>query len=110
MDAILAQLEAFNDRDLESFLAAYAPDAVMEDGDGNTVMAGHEGLRAMYGPLFAQSPNLHTDVVNRIVVGNYVIDEERTSGFTFTGFPTEFHAAVVYRLADGRIARVRLLM
>ena len=110
MDAVLVQLDAFNRRDLEGFLAAYAPDVVIEDGAGNVMMQGHDGIRAMYGPLFAQSPDLRAEVVNRIAVGDYVIDEERTTGFNFPGYPTELHAAVVYRLAGGKIERVRLLL
>jgi hypothetical protein len=109
MDAIQAQLDAFNQRHLDGFLAAYADDAVIEDGSGQVIMAGHAGMRAMYGPLFTQSPNLHAEVVTRIEVGDYIIDEERTTGFNFPGFPTEFRAAVLYHLLDGRITRVRLL-
>lgn len=110
MDAVQAQLDAFNNRALEGFLAAYAADTEIEDGAGHTLMAGHDGMRAMYGPLFAQSPSLHVEVVNRIVVGDYVIDEEHTTGFNFPGYPTELHAAVVYHLSGDLIDRVRLLM
>ena len=110
MDAVRRQLEAFNNRDLQGFLAAYAPDATIEDGAGNVLMRGHDGMRALYGPLFAQSPDLRAEVTNRIAVGEYVIDEERTTGFVFPGYPTELHAAIVYRLADDRIAQVRMLM
>ena len=110
MDAVQRQFDAFNRRDLEGFLSAYAPDVVIEDGAGNAMLRGHDGMRAMYGPLFAQSPDLNAEVVNRIGVGDYVIDEERTTGFNFPGFPSELHAAVIYHLAGERIARVRLLM
>ena len=48
---------------------------------------GHDGIRALYGALFAQSPDLHAEIVNRIRVGEYVIDEERTRGINFDGFP-----------------------
>lgn len=110
MDAVQVQLDAFNRRDLASFLTAYAPDAVIEDSAGSVVMDGHDGMRAMYGPLFDASPNLHAELVTRITVGTYVIDEEQVTGFTFPGYPTELHAAVIYHLVDGRIARVRMLM
>ena len=110
MDAVQRQLDAYNARDLDRFLAAYAPDATIEDGAGNVLMRGHDGMRAMYSPLFAGSPDLRAEVVNRIAVGEYVIDEERTTGFNFPGYPTELHAAVVYRLVGDQIAQVRLLM
>jgi len=52
MDPVEQQLTAYNRRDLEGFLAAYAPDVVFEDGTGATVLHGHDGMRALYGPLF----------------------------------------------------------
>jgi hypothetical protein len=38
-----------------------------------------------------------------------VIDEERVRGMNMEGYPSEMHAAVIYRLAEGKIAHVRLL-
>ena len=43
-------------------------------------------------------------------VGDYVVDEERASGAQLPGFPSEMHGLVVYRVQDGKIAHVRLLM
>jgi hypothetical protein len=71
---------------------------------------GHEAMRAMYAPLFAQSPDLHVEIPQRIRVGAYVIDEEALTGFILTGFPSEVHAAAVYRVEGTAIVHVRLLM
>ena len=97
MDPMQAQLDAFNNRDLEAFLACYAPDVVIEGPDGSAMMRGHEQMRAMYGQLFAQSPSSlrgHAPHPR----GAYAIDEEHMMGFVFAGFPEELHAAVVCRL------------
>jgi hypothetical protein len=107
---VQAQLDAFNNRDLDAFLVCYAPDVVIEGPDGAPMMHGHDEMRAMYGQLFAQSPALHCEVPSRIRVGQYAIDEEHTTGFVFAGFPEELHAAVVCRLENDRIAWMRLLM
>jgi uncharacterized protein (TIGR02246 family) len=109
-DVVAAQVEAYNARDLERFLACYAPDVVVEDGTGQVLMRGHEAMRGMYGQLFAASPELHCDIRQRIRVGAYVVDEEAVTGFHLDGFPTELNAAAVYRVEDGRIAHVRLLI
>lgn len=110
MDAVQEQVDAFNARDVERFIACYRPDAVIEDGAGNRMMQGHEEMRAMYGPLFSQSPNLHVEIPSRIRVGSFVIDEEQTTGINMEGFPGEMHSAVVYRLDGDKIAHVHLLM
>lgn len=110
MDPVDVQLEAYNARDLEAFLACYAPDVVVEDAGGQPMMTGHDGLRAVYGALFTQSPALHAEVTSRIRVGEFVIDEEHVTGANLTGFPAEVHAAVIYRVRDGRIMHVRMLL
>lgn len=104
------QVDAYNARDLERFLSFYHPDVVLEDSAGNVMMQGHDGMRGIYGPLFAQSPDLHADILRRIHVGSWVIDEEETSGLHAEGLPSEIHAAVIYQVVDGKIARARLLV
>jgi uncharacterized protein (TIGR02246 family) len=110
VDVVAAQVDAYNARDLERFLECYTPDAVIEDGTGQVLMQGREGMRGVYGQLFAQSPQLHCEIRKRIGVGPYVVDEEAVSGFHLDGFPTELRAAAVYRVEGDRIAHVRLLM
>src|SRR5215470_3958845 len=109
-DIVDAQLDAYNARNLERFLDCYAPDAVIEDGAGNVMMRGRDAMRAFYGQVFAQSPDLQCQIRQRIRVGQYVVDEEAISGLHLDGFPTEVHGAAVYRVEGGRIAHVRLLM
>ncbi|MCD8502422.1 MAG: nuclear transport factor 2 family protein [Bacillaceae bacterium] len=74
------QLEAYNNRDLEAFLACYSEDCVVEDAEGKVLMANKEEMRTRYKELFEQSPDLHCRLVSRIVVGDYVLDEENVTG------------------------------
>lgn len=110
IDAVVEQLDAYNARDVERFLACYASDAVVEDSGGVQLMSDREAMRAFYTTLFADSPDLRAEVLTRIRVGQFVIDEERVTGMQIYGMPEEAHAAVVYQLRDGLIARVRFLM
>lgn len=104
------QLKAYNNRDLEAFLACYSESATIEDAQGTVMAPNRDTIRALYTALFANSPALHTDVPTRITVGAYVIDEEKTTGFNFPGFPTDFRAAVIYQIADGKVAKVRSIL
>jgi hypothetical protein len=105
-DAVERQVRAYNEGDLEEFVACYAEDVVFEDGDRVVHMIGREEMRERYGRLFASSPNLHVEVVTRIRITSYVVDEER-----ITGRPDgDGHAVAIYRLdGDGLIDRVRFL-
>jgi len=107
---VAAQVDAYNARDLDRFLECYSPDAVIEDGSGQVLLRGREAMRPVYGQLFAQSPELHCEIRQRIRVGPYVVDEEAITGFHLAGFPTEVHAAAVYRVEGDRIVHVRGLM
>jgi hypothetical protein len=105
-DAVERQECAYNAHDLDGFVACYADDVVIEDADGGVVMRGHEAMRTQYGRLFATCPDVHAEVITRIRVGSFVIDEE-----CVTGRPDgDIHAVAIYRLgSDGLIDRVRLL-
>jgi hypothetical protein len=109
-DPVQHQLEAYNDRDLEAFMEAYAPDVRIEDGSGEEILSGLEAMRGFYESLFENSPNLRCEVVSRVSLGSWVIDEEEVSGLQAEGFPEEVHAAVAYRVNDGEIDLVRMFM
>jgi hypothetical protein len=109
-DLVDAQVKAFRARDLDGYVACYAAGAVIKDGDGNVMMNGIESIRGMYGQLFEQSPDLAVSIPNQMVIGDYVIHEEQLDGFNMEGYPPQVHAVVVYRVADGKIREVTLLM
>ncbi len=101
------QLEAYNNRDLEAFLACYSEDCVVEDAEGKVLMANKEEMRTRYKELFEQSPDLHCRLVSRIVVGDYVLDEENVTGSR--GSTETNHVVAVYRVNDGFIHHVRFI-
>ncbi len=107
---VTAQVNAYNARDLDRFLDCYSPDAVIEDARGQVLMRSRDAMRPVYEQLFSQSPDLHCQIQQRIHVGRYVIDEEAITGFHFPGFPTEVHAAAVYRVEGDHIVYVRGFM
>jgi hypothetical protein len=107
-DAVDQQIAAYNRRDIEGFVACYADNAKVFQPDGSLLASGHDEIRARYGELFEHSPDLRAEIRNRIEVGAVVVDEERVTGFVLPGMPSEIHAAVVYRVADGLIQDAHL--
>jgi hypothetical protein len=105
LNPVQTQLDAYNDRDVERFIACYANDCIFEDGAGNRLMSGHAEMRSRYTTLFAASPTLHCRLVRRTCIGQYVIDEEHISGRV----PEMKRAVVIYRVEGGRIKHVRFL-
>ena len=105
-----AQLEAYRARDIERFLSHYADDASVVSFDGTAMFADKQAIREQYGQLFDDSPELSVTIANRMTAGDFVVDEEHLSGFHFGEMPTEMTALGVYRVTDGKIAKLMLLM
>jgi hypothetical protein len=98
------QLDAYNARDIERFLACFAGDARgFELGMAQPTMDGRDAIRARYAALFAASPQLHSRVVHRTAFGRAVIDHEHVTGRN--GSPDVLEIAVVYEVEDGLIRR-----
>ena len=75
-----AQLEAYNARNIDAFMANFSDDCICTDSDGNITMQGKAQMTSRYGEMFANSPDLHCRIVSRTLVGNFVFDEERVIG------------------------------
>src|SRR6478736_928048 len=89
------QLDAYNARDLERFIKEYAEDVVVyRMPDPSPAIVGRAALAAHYRDNRFNLPGLHAKLVNRMVFGNKVIDQE-----VVTGLPTgTMHAAAIYEV------------
>jgi len=75
------QVEAYNSRDIEKFLACHDANIKLYNFAETTPYAtGHSALKQIYGEVFNTSPNLNAKIMNRIVMGNTVIDHELVTG------------------------------
>ncbi|HZW88800.1 MAG TPA: amidohydrolase family protein, partial [Myxococcaceae bacterium] len=99
------QVNAYNARNLEAFLAPYADDVEIRDLDGKVTAKGKEVFRTDYGALFANHPALHCELKGRVAAGSWVVDEERVTGLD----PPVIHALATYEMVNGRIGRVRFM-
>ena len=104
---VQAQLDAYNARDIEAFLATYTDDVrVMSLPTAKVKLTGKAALRKVYQALFEASPKLNCTIVNRTVSGSWVIDRELVLGIR--GGPP-IRAVALYRVRDGLIAEVWFL-
>ena len=101
-DIVQQQVNAYNARDLEAFLSFYSSDIALYTHPDSLMGRGKEWMRTAYERLFERSPQLHADIVNRIALGNTVIDHERVTGMAEKPVST----VAIYRVTDGRIDRV----
>ena len=95
------QLNAYNFRNLEAFLETYADDVELYRYPDTLLGKGKEAMRKNYGRMFENTPNLHCEIVGRIVQGNILIDKERVQ------FGDQILEAVaIYHIENGKIKKV----
>ena len=99
-----AQLDAYNAQDLDAYCSFFTDDVVVADVGGAVTAEGIEAYRTRYAGAFAKFPSNKAELLNRIVLGNTVIDHERVDrGYGQT--PT-FDVGAVYTFRGDKIARV----
>lgn len=102
-DLIQRQLDAYNSQDIGAFLACYAEDAVLAGLNGAVTHAGIAAIGERHQALFAEFPQNHARLANRIDLGTTVIDHEVV---TRSPGSEAFEVAAIYTLREGKIARV----
>jgi putative hydrolase of HD superfamily len=103
LEAVQAQLDAFNARDIDALMRAYAPDAEQFILHGERLAAGHDQIRPRYLARFTE-PDLHARLLSRIVMGNTVTDLEVITRNFPEGVGT-IEMLCIYEVSDGRIRR-----
>ncbi len=103
VDLAQRQLNAYNARNLDAFLEPYADEVEIYDLPDKPISKGKDAMRKRYGTMFANTPGLHCELVNRIVVGNTVVDHERV---TFGTDREPVQAIAIYKIENGKIRTV----
>lgn len=75
------QVNACNARNREDFLATYSDNIEVYNYPNRLTMKGKEIMRKGYGGMFKNLTKLHCKIVNRITLGNKVMDSESVVGF-----------------------------
>lgn len=102
-DVVQRQLEAYNRRDLEAFIATYSDDAQLYRMPATEpAIKGKAQLSEFYATKRFNEPKLHAELLKRIALGNKVIDHERITGLG----DDPLEAVAVYEVDGGLIRRV----
>ena len=104
MGLIQKQLDAYNAKDIEGLVACYSPTVQAYNfPDAEPMLSGVAALRTAYQTLFAENPNLNSELINRMVEGATVIDQEFVTGFSAR---PDLRAVVIYAVVDQLIQKV----
>ncbi len=102
-DVVQRQADAYNARDLDRFVAEFSDHVVVYRLPELTpAITGKVKFAEFYATQRFNLPHLHAEIVNRIVMGNKVIDHERITGVR----ATPFEMVVIFEIADNLIQRI----
>ncbi len=99
---VAKQLDAYNARDIDAFMACWADNAEYYEFPSRLLARGAQEIRTRHLRRF-EEPHLHGHLIHRGVVGNTVFDQERVT----RDFPEgvgEVDVLAIYEVVDGKIA------
>ncbi|WOD42434.1 nuclear transport factor 2 family protein [Hwangdonia lutea] len=98
------QLEAYNKRDIDAFVNTYSTDIKLYKFPNSLMSEGQDALKKQYESMFEKTPDLNAEIVNRMVLGNKVIDKEKV-----TANGNIFYAIAIYEVKNGKINKVTFI-
>ncbi|MDO1501020.1 nuclear transport factor 2 family protein [Winogradskyella maritima] len=98
------QLDAYNARDIDAFMATYTEDIKLYNFPNELRSEGQVPMRNRYESFFDNSPDLRCEIQKRIVIGNKVIDHELV-----TANGNSFKAVAIYEVENGLISKVTFI-
>jgi hypothetical protein len=100
------QLNAYNARSIDAFLAPYADDVELYDFPDKLVGKGKDAMRKAYTAVFSAFPDLHCEIKHRIVHGSTIIDDESISGIG----KTKVEGTSIYKIENNKIKKVYVIL
>nr|WP_321223070.1 nuclear transport factor 2 family protein [uncultured Psychroserpens sp.] len=98
------QLEKYNERDIKAFTNTYAKNVKVYTFPNTLTIDGRSALKKSYDSFFKNTPDLNAEIVNRIILGNMIIDKEKV---TING--EFFYAIAIYEVENGLITKVTFI-
>lgn len=102
------QLTAYNNQDIDAFLATYHDDVEIYEFPATLTISGKQALKESYGKMFAMLKCLNAKTLNRIVEGRFVTDHEKMTACQVSKDKVDVNMQVTatYEVVDGLIKRV----
>jgi hypothetical protein len=96
------QVDAYNARNIEAFLAPYADSVKIYVFPTKLVGTGKEAMRRTYSKLFGKASKLHCEITGRLVQGKTVVENEHITGVG----EKPIDGIAIYQIEAGKIAKV----
>ena len=98
------QLKNYNEKDVKAFGRTYTNNAKIYDFPHEIAIDGRSLLRDQYIALLENTPNLYAEIIDRIIIGNKVIDKLKVT----INDKTEYTVAI-YEVNNSLISKVTFI-
>lgn len=98
------QVNAFNNRDLDAFTSCFSDNVLVQRFPNETMYRGYDKMVENYERFFENVKTSSVEVVNRIILGNTIIDEEITKVDGRDG-----HQVAIYQVENGLITSMTFI-
>ncbi len=100
------QLEALNRHDLADFVSVVSQDVIVTDADGSVWLNGKSEFTTWYELHFDEHPKLKIELLDRISLGEWVIDEVMATNFADD---SQTHLISIIKVVNGVIESYRII-
>jgi hypothetical protein len=102
-EVVQRQVEAYNNRDLDAFVACYSDSVeIFRMPAAEAMLSGRKQLAEFYASQRFGIAGLNAEILDRVVSGNKVVDHERIHGLR----SDSMEVIAVYDVVEGLIRRV----
>ncbi len=98
------QVRTFNKGNLAEFAACFSENVLVQRFPNDTMYVGNANLKSSYEAFFEKNPDTNVEVINRMVIGNKVIDEEKV---TMKG--RTHRQVALYEIRNGKIVSMTFM-
>ncbi|MDW8157870.1 MAG: amidohydrolase family protein [Bacteroidia bacterium] len=103
VDIVNIQLNAYNARNIEAFMKTYSENIKLYNFPSEPRFSNYYAMKIHYEKFFENNPGLYCTIKNRIVQGNFIIDQEYVTGLS-NG--QTIKAVATYEVQKGKIQNV----
>lgn len=100
------QLEALNRHDLADFVRVVSSGVRVTDADGAILIDGKTAFATWYELHFDEHPNLKIELLDRISLGEWVVDEVLATNFVDD---SQSHLISIIKVVNGEIESYRII-
>jgi hypothetical protein len=99
---VQASIDAYNAHDVNAYIALFTPAATFGQLGGRILLDSRDAMQGYHQQLFAARPTIRCTILERAVMGAFVIDHQQIAGAD----QPPMQAMVLSEVREGRIVKV----